>query len=73
MPASTSRGGGRLAPGASRIAWMLARVASGSWPRRPSLAPVSTTSTATGWRSSQSMRRSAPAEVSPLTPALTTR
>ena len=52
---------------------MFARVASGSWPRSPSLAPVSRTSTATGWRRSQSMRRRAPAEVSPLTPALTTR
>jgi hypothetical protein len=52
---------------------MFARVDSGSCARRPSLAPVSTTSTATGRFSSQSIRRRAPAEVSPLTPALTTR
>ena len=73
MAASTSFGGGGWPRASSKIAWMFSRVASGSWPRRPSFAPVSTTSTATGCRISQPMRRRAPAEVSPLTPALTTR
>ena len=45
---------------------------SGSSPRSPSLAPVSSTNTSTGPRSSQSVRRSAPAEVSPDNPAFTT-
>jgi len=55
------------------IAWMFSAVAEGSWPRKPSLPPVSTTRTATGCARSHSIRRRAPAEVSPLTPALTTR
>ena len=38
---------------------MFSRVAAGSWPRSASLAPVSTTSTSTRWRSSQSSRPSA--------------
>src|SRR5690606_36931223 len=55
------------------ISWRLCRITSGSWPRSPSFAPSSSTRTRTGrWRS-QSMRRSPPAEVSPLTPAFTTR
>ena len=53
------------------IAWMLAVIVSTLSPLRASLAPVSITSTATGCCSSQSIRRSAPAEVSPLTPAFT--
>src|SRR5688500_6158862 len=51
---------------------MVARVALTGSPRSPSLAPVSTTITAAGWRSTQTSRRSSPAEVSPLTPAFTT-
>ena len=71
MPTSTIRGGGRLLPRAvdDRLDVGAQRVA--SRPRSPSLAPVSITSTAAGSRSSQSIRRRAPADVSPLTPALT--
>ena len=51
----------------------LARVESTSKPRRPSLAPVSISTNAAGSRNNQSSLRSAPAEVSPLSPAFTTR
>src|SRR5690606_10111155 len=53
-------------------AWMLCSVEAGSMPRSMSFAPVSSTTTSKSCRRSQSMRRSAPADVSPLTPALTT-
>ena len=69
---STSFGGGRCVFARPRIPRMLSRVAAGSCPRSPSLAPVSSTSTTTGCFISQSIRRNAPAEVSPLTPAFTT-
>jgi hypothetical protein len=42
-------------------------------PRKPSLAPSPTTTTAGCWASSQRSRRKPPAEVSPETPALSTR
>ena len=45
----------------------------GSIPRRPSLAPSARKKTSTGCFSTQSIRRTPPAEVSPLRPALTTR
>ena len=51
---------------------MFARVVSTSRPRKPSLAPVSSTITSPGPVNSQSTRRSAPADVSPLSPAFTT-
>ena len=81
--AEAELGGARIRPG-PRPAWATARSASVDdrldvgaqgvrprGPRSPSLAPVSITSTATGCRSSQSIRRRAPADVSPLTPAFT--
>jgi len=43
----------------SMMNWMLERSESGSRPRRPSFAPVSITSTETGCRRSQSIRRRA--------------
>jgi hypothetical protein len=64
-------GGEESLRASSIMNWMLARSESTCRPRRPSLAPVSMTSTETGWRRSQSIRRRAPAEVSPLTPAFT--
>jgi putative ABC transport system ATP-binding protein len=63
---------GRSAFTFPRIASMFARSESVSSPRSPSLAPVSSTNTSTGLRSNQSIRRSAPAEVSPDNPAFTT-
>ncbi len=73
IPARTMRASVRSVRTRSTMARMFRRVSSGSAPRSMSLAPVSSTSTSKGWRSSQSSRRSAPAELSPLTPALTTR
>jgi hypothetical protein len=51
---------------------MLARIESTSSPRRPSLAPVSTTRMLTGSAMIQSMLRRVSADVAPLTPAFTT-
>src|SRR5688572_27055742 len=55
------------------ICCRLRLAAARSCPRSASLAPCSSTNTWTGCRSSQSIRRSPAAEVSPLTPALTVR
>src|SRR6266542_6555502 len=50
---------------------MFDRAESGSRPRSASLAPVSMTTRSAGLRSTHSIRRTAPAVVSPLSPALT--
>src|SRR5687768_5920697 len=73
MPTTRIRTLGEAARTRSMIAWMFARRESTERPRRPSFAPVSSTNTSTGCRTSQSIRRRAPAEVSPLYPALSTR
>src|SRR5688500_9201743 len=73
MPISSIRTFGDAARTRSMIAWMFALIESTDRPRRPSFAPVSSTKTSTGSRTSHSIRRSAPAEVSPLYPALSTR
>ena len=73
MPATTRRASGAASRTASRMSLRLASVAAGSVPRRPSLAPSASTNTSgVFWRSAQAMRPLPPAEVSPLTPALTT-
>ena len=71
IPRRTMAGLGDCALARSIIAWMLERNESTSRPRSPSLAPVSITRTATGSRSSHSILRRVPADVSPLTPAFT--
>src|SRR5690606_20335140 len=72
IPASTISTSGRASRMRSTIAWMLRSVDAGSMPRSMSFAPVSSTTMSKSCRSSQSIRRSAPADVSPLTPAFTT-
>lgn len=72
MGITARRADGYLAAVRLRIESRFASICSVGSPRRPSLAPSSTTSRAIGFCRSQSSRRKPPALVSPLTPAFTT-